>query len=219
MASRKPFGRKANPPTVDGASKLRSSFACTKAVLPADHATAPSGPIATWSIQRCFGSAAMVRLVPLTSVSTTLPSSPPETTTVSVTAVANIAPPWTVTLLGSPRGGASTMASSPSTNTAMRPRKCAAMTGPLAATEWMRSTTEAVSLRVSVIGQCWCCDFPSPLWGGVGVGVGRECESVDACALPHDPHPALPTGGREKIEEDQAMQLSNPSAIILPGRL
>ena len=107
----------------------------------------------------------MVRLAPLTSVSTTLPSSPPETMTDSPTAVANIAPPWTVTLLGSPRGGANTIASSPSTNTAMRPRKCAAMTGPLAATEWMRSTTEAVSLRVSVMGRASFADLPSPLQG------------------------------------------------------
>ena len=163
----------------------------------------------------------MVRLAPLTSVSTTLPSSPPETTTDSPTAVANIAPPWTVTLLGSPRGGASTMASSPSTNTAMRPRKCAAMTGPFAATEWTRSTTEAVSLRVSVMESSVVRLFTLPCRGRDArrrrAGWGRE--KVGAA---HDPtwfatRTGLPLQGR--LGEDYAMQLSNPSAIFLPGRL
>src|SRR5580692_50731 len=116
----------------------------------------------------------MVRLVPLTSVSTTLPSSPPETTTASPTAVANMAPPWTATLLGSPRGGASTMASSPSTKTAMRPRKCAAITAPPAATGWMRSTTEAVSVRVSVMGRGRRCKTPPPCGEGQGWGSGGD---------------------------------------------
>src|SRR5579862_9075913 len=33
---------------------------------------------------------------------------------------------------------------------------------------------------------------------GSGVGVGRFCKSVDAFASPHDPHPTLPTRGREQ---------------------
>jgi hypothetical protein len=39
-------------------------------------------------------------------------------------------------------------------------------------------------------------NFPSPLWGGVGVGVARFYKCVDACALPPDPHPSLPTRGK-----------------------
>jgi hypothetical protein len=35
--------------------------------------------------------------------------------------------------------------------------------------------------------------LPSPLWGGVGVGVGRLRESVDECDPPRDPHPRPPT--------------------------
>src|SRR4029077_11786116 len=126
----------------------------------------------------------MVRLVPLTSVSTTLPSSPPDTTTDPPTAVAKIAPPWTVTLLGSPRGGANTMASSPSTNTAMRPRKCAAMTGPFAATAWTRSTTEAVSLRVSVMGRGRRCKTPSPCGEGWGSGSDALLLTQSQCFRP-----------------------------------
>jgi hypothetical protein len=33
---------------------------------------------------------------------------------------------------------------------------------------------------------------------GLGVGVGRFCKSVDVFASPHDPHPSLPTRGREQ---------------------
>src|SRR3984885_9030064 len=70
---------------------------------------------------------------------------------VSPAALPSMTPPWTVTHLGSPRGSVRTMASSASTNTAMRPRKCAAMTAPPAATGLVRSTTDVVSLRVSLI--------------------------------------------------------------------
>ena len=38
-------------------------------------------------------------------------------------------------------------------------------------------------------------DFPSPLWGGAGVGVGRLLASGDACAPPRDPHPIPPHKG------------------------
>src|SRR5580704_14438048 len=38
--------------------------------------------------------------------------------------------------------------------------------------------------------------FPSPLWGGVGVGVERSCRNVDECESPPDPLPNLsPQGG------------------------
>src|SRR5580704_8820678 len=39
---------------------------------------------------------------------------------------------------------------------------------------------------------------PPPCGEGLGVGVGRFCKSVDAFASPHDPHPTLPTRGREQ---------------------
>ena len=39
---------------------------------------------------------------------------------------------------------------------------------------------------------------PPPCGEGLGVGVGRFCKSVDALASPHDPHPTLPTRGREQ---------------------
>jgi hypothetical protein len=47
---------------------------------------------------------------------------------------------------------------------------------------------------------------PSPLWGGVGVGVARSCECVDACALPPDPHPTLPTRGRVNVSHAAAQR-------------
>src|SRR5262245_58475073 len=82
---RTPFGAKARLPTEDGRSSdlgsLLGSFlpAMMKAVLPADQAVAPSGPVVTESIQRRLASVAMVLLSPLASVETTLPSSPPVT--------------------------------------------------------------------------------------------------------------------------------------------
>ena len=39
---------------------------------------------------------------------------------------------------------------------------------------------------------------PPPRGEGLGVGVGRFCKNVDAFTSPHDPHPSLPTRGREQ---------------------
>jgi hypothetical protein len=39
---------------------------------------------------------------------------------------------------------------------------------------------------------------PPPCGEGLGVGVGRFCKNVDALTSPHDPHPSLPTRGREQ---------------------
>jgi protein ImuA len=39
---------------------------------------------------------------------------------------------------------------------------------------------------------------PPPCGEGLGVGVGKFCKSVDVFASPHDPHPTLPTRGREQ---------------------
>src|SRR5262245_9811800 len=66
-------------------------------------------------------------------------------------AVARIAPPWTGMLRGSPARGANTSAPSPSTKTAACPRKCAATTGAPAVTGRVRSTTEGILARVSVM--------------------------------------------------------------------
>src|SRR5215813_4507243 len=66
-------------------------------------------------------------------------------------AVARMAPPWTGTLRGSPARGANTSAPSPSTKIAVCPRKCAATTGTPALTGRVRSTTEGILARVSVI--------------------------------------------------------------------
>src|SRR5579863_7967458 len=97
-----------------------------------------------------------MRVSPLRVVSTTLPSSPPETMRLPSAAVARIAPSWTVTRRGSPSGATNNIASSPSTNTAVRLRKCVATMAPPAATGRVRSTTEAISPRVSVIlRQSW----------------------------------------------------------------
>src|SRR5262245_50879977 len=92
----------------------------------------------------------MVVLCPSASVATTLPSSPPVTTRAPSAAVARIAPPWTGTLRGSPARGANTSAPSPSTKTAVCPRKCAATTGAPALTGRLRSTTEGILARVSL---------------------------------------------------------------------
>src|SRR5215472_17092033 len=153
MARRRPFGANASPPTVDGTSSVRSAPLAvrTQASLPADHASAPAGPAATWSIQRCLASAATVVLCPSASVATTLPSSPPVTMRSASAAVARMAPPWTGTLRGSPARGANTSAPSPSTKTAVCPRKCAATTGAPALTGRVRSTTEGVLARVSLM--------------------------------------------------------------------
>src|SRR5437868_15279317 len=87
--------RNASPPTVDGASKLFSSPLPlrTNAVLPADHATAPSGCSATLSIQRRFASVANTDVSPFAFSATTLPSSPPVTIRLPSDAVQRTAPP------------------------------------------------------------------------------------------------------------------------------
>src|SRR5215831_8759191 len=123
----------------------------TNASLPADQATAPPGPTATWSIQRCLASVARTMLFPSASVAITLPSSPPVTMRLLSAAEARIAPPWTRTRRGSPARGANRSASSPSTNTAVCPRKCAATTGAPASTGRVRSTTDGMLARLSVI--------------------------------------------------------------------
>src|SRR5215475_9945269 len=66
-------------------------------------------------------------------------------------AEARMAPPWTGTLRGSPVRGANTSAPSPSTKTAVCPRKCAPTTGAPALTGRVRSTTEGVLARVSLM--------------------------------------------------------------------
>src|SRR5690242_20987141 len=62
-----------------------------------------------------------------------------------------MAPSWIVRRRSSPSGSAKTSASWPSTNTAVRPKKCAPTTAPPAATARVRSTTETVSLRASLM--------------------------------------------------------------------
>src|SRR5262252_4184391 len=153
MARRSPFGAKASPPTVDGTSSLRFEPLAvrTQASLPADHASAPAGPAATWSIQRCLASAARVVVCPSASVATTLPSSPPVTMRVSSAAEARMAPSCTGTLRGSPPRGTNTSAPSPSTKAAVSLRKCAATTGAPVLTGRVRSTTDGVLARLSVM--------------------------------------------------------------------
>ena len=48
---------------------------------------------------------------------------------------------------------------------------------------------------------------------GLGVGVGRFCKNVDALASPHDPHPTLPTRGRE---QRAASPRAHPLFFIAP---
>jgi len=58
----------------------------------------------------------------------------------------------------------------------------------------------AILGRVSSInnGAARAACSPPPCGEGLGVGVGRFCKNVDAIASPHDPHPTLPTRGREQ---------------------
>src|SRR6266404_4328232 len=153
MARRRPFGAKASPPTVDGTSSVRCEPLAvrTQASLPADHASAPAGPTATWSIQRCLASAARMVLSPSASVATTLPSSPPVTIRFASAAEARMAPSCTETLRASPARGTKTSAPSPSTKAAVSLRKCAATTGAPVLTGRVRSTTDGVLARLSVI--------------------------------------------------------------------
>jgi hypothetical protein len=153
MARRRPFGAKASPPTVEGTSSVRSEPLAvrTQASLPADHASAPAGPTATWSIQRCLASAARMVLCPSASVAATLPSSPPVTIRFASAAEARMAPSCTETLRASPARGTKTSAPSPSTKAAVSLRKCAATTGAPVLTGRVRSTTDGVLARGSVM--------------------------------------------------------------------
>src|SRR5262245_7421780 len=147
-----PFGANAKPPTVERTSSACSAplAVCAKACLPADQASAPLGPAATWSIQRRLASVAITLHSPSTPVATTLPSSPPVTTRSASALEQRIAPPWAATVRDSPVRGTRTSASSPSTRTATSPRKCAPTTPAPALTGRVRSTTEGISLRASV---------------------------------------------------------------------
>ena len=94
MASRNPFGAKASPPTVDVTSRDLVSLLTlrTNAVLPADQAKVPSGPKATWSIQRFLSSVAAAAVAIFASVTTTRPSSPPVTIACPLPSELRIAP-------------------------------------------------------------------------------------------------------------------------------
>ena len=74
----------------------------------------------------------------------------------------------------SPAFGTNSSASSPSTNTAVWPRKCAATTGASALNGRVRSTTEGISLLVSVTAQ-------SALFPGMQIN-GRIARTLHACA-------------------------------------
>src|SRR5580704_3540185 len=106
--------------------------------------------MATWSIQRRFGSVASVSLSPAGLVAMILPSSPPVTMQVPSLVEPRIAPPCTATRCSAPSRQNSSV-SSPSTKTGSSPRKCTATTVPPAATGRTRSAIEAVSVRVSLI--------------------------------------------------------------------
>jgi protein ImuA len=54
---------------------------------------------------------------------------------------------------------------------------------------------------------------PPPCGEGLGVGVGRFSKDVDALASPHDPHPTLPTRGRE---QRAASPRTHPLFFIVP---
>ena len=175
-----------------------------------------------------------VRVSPAAVVSTILPSSPPLTMRAPSPAVARMAPPCTSRRRASPFDSASTMASSPRTNAAVAPRKCAATIGPPAATGCVRSTTETMSLRVSVMkSDATRCLHP-PLEGegrrpaAAGVGCAalplyrtRFGAVTPPAALRATTSPSNPPGevGRALSCINQAAQLSKPSVIFSCGRL
>src|SRR5262245_55169338 len=152
MARRRPLGANAKPPTVERTSRTCSAPLAVRAnaSLPADQASAPFGPAATWSIQRRLPSVAITLRSPSASVATTLPSSPPVTMRSASALEQRTAPPCAATVRGSPARGTSMSACSPSTRTAVSPRKCAPTMPAPALTGRVRSTTEGMSLRASV---------------------------------------------------------------------
>src|SRR6516162_7825165 len=80
----------------------------------------------------------------------TLPSSPPVMIRSASALDDRMAPPCTARLRTSPCRGTSSSASSPSTSTAVLPKKCAPTIGASAFSGRVRSTTEGMSLLVSV---------------------------------------------------------------------
>jgi protein ImuA len=54
---------------------------------------------------------------------------------------------------------------------------------------------------------------PPPCGEGLGVGVGRFNKSVDVFASPHDPHPTLPTRGRE---QQARLPRTPPLLLVMP---
>jgi len=64
--------------------------------------------------------------------------------------------------------------------------------------EVVPATEGAVACAFGFIAAILARTSPPPCGEGLGVGVGRFCKNVDALTLPHDPHPTLPTRGREQ---------------------
>src|ERR1041385_1466685 len=151
---RRPFGENASPPALEGkSSDFTSPLALRmKACLPADHATAPSGPSATRSIQRRLASVASVSDFPCASVAMTLPSSPPVTMRVPSDTAERIPPAWTCTRCSVPSAATNSSASSPSTKATEPLRKGAVTPGPPATTGFMRSATDGRLFCVSDTG-------------------------------------------------------------------
>ncbi|HWX84448.1 MAG TPA: hypothetical protein VNZ48_12690 [Xanthobacteraceae bacterium] len=74
----------------------------------------------------------------------------------------------------------------------------------------------AILGRISSINNgaaCTACS-PPPCGEELGVGVGRFCKNVNAFASPHDPHPSLPTRGRE---QQARLPRTPPLLIVMPS--
>src|SRR3954467_2689905 len=151
---RRPFGENASPPAFDGRSTdFTSPLALrTKACLPADHATAPSGPSATRAIQRARGAIASVSASPAASVPTTLPSSPLVTMRLPSETAARMPPACTCTRCTLRSAATNSSVSSPSANTARSFRKFTATTGAPAASGFTRSVIDGMLFCVSDTG-------------------------------------------------------------------
>src|ERR1700730_17380641 len=177
MASRSPLGAKASPPTVEGTSSARSPFLVrADAILPTDHASAPSGPSARWSIH-LPGAAATVSVVPSASVAATRPSSPAVKRRLPSLAASKIAPSCALTRRAlSP---VSHTLPSPTAKAALSPRKAAATTWLPASMAWTWETRESVFSCAMAPSRG--AGFEALLQAG---GVKRAADEDDAAVAP-----------------------------------
>src|SRR5262245_34065535 len=153
-ASRKPFGAKARPRTLEGALRVRArpSASMTVTARPALKAMARRGEVARASIHLPLASASVAR-EPSAATAHTRPSSPPVSSRCPSLAATSTAPPGCTARRCVASPSARTTLPSPNAKTALSPSHAAAVTCASAATGATRSFREVAGADADTSGR------------------------------------------------------------------